>query len=187
MTGSHPTIDVSPHALGLPPEDFMDSEDGIPENHLYSDARGWEPEDFARFAAAEDEILAWASAGGDLDSDEAWDLFATDNEAWASSIDPGLIGTVIALSVVGCCPFTSCTGGDGHLEDHPLVAFWCPVGVWPLVRETAEATGVSLSELPMDGPQPAVMAHTASDWHPLRTFGAVLVERWLAAQAAGRG
>lgn len=177
MTGEKALIDVEPRDLGLPPEEFMDSDDGIPENFLYTDARGWRTDDFRRVAKAEDEILTYIEAGGDVESDEALDRFE-DNEAWATSIDPGLIGTVLALSVVGCCPITSCVGGDGHMEDHPLVMFWCPEEAWEVVRDSAIETGVSICAVKLDGPQPALMAFHTSDWRPLQSFGIALVQRW---------
>ena len=126
-----------------------------------------------KLAAEEDEILAWAEQGGDLSSDEAFERFE-DIEAWCTSMDPGVISTSIALSVVGCCPVSSCIGAAGHSEHHPVVLFWCPSEIWPLVRDIAASTGVSIRGCG----EPGITLYTDGDIRPLRVFARRLVEVW---------
>jgi len=172
-------IEVDPKHLGLPDEAIMSCTDGLQENRYYVDSRGWDRQDFSRLAAAEDAILAYAAAGGDLQSDDAAERFK-DDEAWATGIDPGLIATVIALAVVGCCPVTSCVGGPGHRLVQSLILCWCPVERWPWVRSVAVAARVSLEGVSEGVTSPCVLAYTgdADDWQPLREFGQQLVAAW---------
>ena len=129
--------------IGLPSEDIMSSDCGLHQNHEYQDARGWDMEGYIRISQEEDAILEWAAQGNDLRSGEAYERFE-DSEAWCTSIDPGVISTVIALSVAGCCPVTSCSGGPGHSGDYPYVFFWCPESSWSNVLDAARRAGVSL-------------------------------------------
>lgn len=43
-------------------------------------------------------------------------------------LDLGVGAAVLALSAAGCAPISSCSGGPGHHEPHPLVAFHCRKG-----------------------------------------------------------
>lgn len=177
MQSNTTLIDVPAEALGLPSEDKMSSDSGLVENHLYEDVRGWKTGDFRRFAKAEKQILDYLAEGGDLESEDAYMRFE-ENEAWTSSIDPGLIGTVIALSVVGCCPVTSCVGSVGHHEGYPLVAFWCPAASWPTVRAAAEHVGVSVTWQKLVDGGTLLIAYHESSWRPLHALGFELVARW---------
>ena len=166
-------IAVEKENIGLPDEDTMSEEYGLVENPDYVDARGWDLEGYERLLEEECEIVEWAESGGDLGSQAAYDQFEG-WEAWCTGIDPGLICTVMALSVVGCCPFTSCIGGQSHSESHPVVGFWCTQEVWPLIKASAAATGCSLRGCD----SPGIILYHEQDWRPLRAFGAELIERW---------
>jgi hypothetical protein len=56
-------------------------------------------------------------------------------------------GAVIALSAARCVPFTSCNGGafdGGHLERHPLIAFYMRPQLVPIFVEAATSAGAGL-------------------------------------------
>ena len=86
---------------------------------------------------------------GDFDDDDFEDDVLA---AIMREIDLGVKVTVAALSCVGCYPVTSCNGCAGHPEDHAVVAFWCPPKAWPLVRQAAVRTGVSVTSVDLDIP-----------------------------------
>lgn len=61
--------------------------------------------------------------------------------------DLGTNALAAALSAASCIPFYSCNGGafdDGHHETYPLVAFFCPTGIFPFILAAAEKAAVGL-------------------------------------------
>jgi hypothetical protein len=61
--------------------------------------------------------------------------------------DLGTNALSAALSAARCLPFYSCNGGafdDAHHDDYPLVAFFCPVGIFPFVLAAAEGASTGL-------------------------------------------
>jgi hypothetical protein len=72
----------------------------------------------------------------------------------AESDDPTLFGFDLgtnalsaALSAARCVPFYSCNGGafdEGHHEEYPLIAFFCPVPIFPFVCDAAKNASIGL-------------------------------------------
>jgi hypothetical protein len=144
---------------------------GFVENREFEDLRGFRLKDYRHFEAEEDVLLRYVSAGGDLSSAEAEKRFG-DYESWKFGLDPGMISVVIALSVIGACPITSCVGGDGHLECHPIVSFYCSRKLFPRIRKAAAAAHISLRGSPN-----GIVAYHLEDWRPFRKFARALVQR----------
>lgn len=109
---------MDPKHLGFPDEEVMSSEDGLMGNHYYRDLRWADADDYHRWVTDAEELLE-AEDPDDEDAD------FSDNEVWLLGLDPGVAPVVAALSAIGCCPVTSCSGGPGHYEGHPLVLVWC--------------------------------------------------------------
>ena len=87
--------------------------------------RGSRLKDHKQFETEENDLLEFLSLGADLKSVEAEKRFG-EYETWKIGIDPGMISIVMALSAVGACPITSCVGGEGHLESHPVMCLQRP-------------------------------------------------------------
>jgi hypothetical protein len=156
--------------LGLPDEETMTCEDGLVENHHYRDLRGIPLVEYEEIAKGEAELLAYE---GDLDSDEASEHFA-DNWAFTLGLDPGTASTVAAISVIGACPVTSCCGGPGHYEKHPLVYFWCEPEHAGLVLEAAAGAGVEVDA----AGSPGVLVYTHGSVGLMRDFAERLIVGW---------
>ena len=91
----------------------------------------------------------------DIAASEDWEVAYREwSEENAESDDPALLGfdlgtnaLAAALSAARCLPFYSCNGGafeDGHHDDYPLVAFFCPPAIFPLVHAAAESASAGL-------------------------------------------
>jgi len=89
--------------IGFPDEATMACDDGITENHHYTDLRMYGASDYARMYRYEQELLTY---DGDLDSDEAAEDLL-DNEVFMIGIDPGVASTVFALRAIGAVPVTA--------------------------------------------------------------------------------
>lgn len=126
-------------SIGLPDESTIASDAGLRVNHQYVDLRGVDWSTFDAVWDEEPEILAQMAAGVD-----PYDA-AAETETMFLGVDPGVASTVAALLASGCVTVTSCVGGPGHHEDHPLVVFWCPENLVSLVQAAAEeVSGVTL-------------------------------------------
>ena len=53
-------------------------------------------------------------------------------------LDFGIASVVLSLSAVGCHTFWSCNGSENHVEEVPLVAFFCDVEKMNLLKKAAE-------------------------------------------------
>jgi hypothetical protein len=140
--------------LVLPDEDYMRCEEGLPENHHYRDLRGMEKGD-VDFMEAEAKVIL--DYDGDPESDEAWEELC-DNEVYRLDLDPEIAPAVAAVSAAGAVPFTSCSGGPGHYETHPLVGCWCTPEVFAKIEKAAFTAEVNL-----DGLNPGVLIWHESD------------------------
>ena len=135
---------IPPECIGLPDEETMSCSDGLVENHHYMDMRRMNEDDLAAVRRDEQAVLAWSEETGlPPISDEAYDHFVLLPEGnllfdWIM-VDAGVASTVVALSVIGCCPVTSCSGGDDHYESHPLVVFWAESEQLELVKSAVKA------------------------------------------------
>jgi hypothetical protein len=161
---------IDPECLGFPEEETLACEDGLMENHHYLDLRKYNRDDYLRMKRFEDELLTYT---GDLGSDEASEDLM-DNEVFALGIDPGVASTVFALRAVGAVPLTSCCGGPGHYEDHPLVVFWCSQEQLDLIQQAASKVG----GIEVEGAAtPGVIVFTRElDTTPMRKFAQHLFE-----------
>lgn len=157
-------IDVKDSDFELPDEDEMSCEDGLVENHYYRDLRGFEWDDYEEICDAEQELLDYEDDGGDLLSDEAVELFE-DNMCFQLDLDPGVASTVIALAAMGACPVTSCKGGEGHYESHPLVFFWADIKHKDMIVSAAKKAKVFLK-----GTSRGLLVYHETDVRPLMSF-----------------
>lgn len=151
--------------LGLPDEETMACEDGLVENHHYRDLRFLTWEDYHRFVEQEQALLDY---DGDLGSDEAMFEFE-DNEVYMLDLDPGVATTVAAIAASGGVPVSSCNGGPGHYETHPLVFFWCPEVLLPRFQKAADQTGVNLT-----GTSGGILVWHENSIEPMREFAKAL-------------
>lgn len=132
-------------ALSWPTREMISSGEVGGMNRLYEDFRGcsWK---LARDVIELEECILnrWANATEEASLDE----FIGDEEAEdLYGLDPGIAAAVIALSAAGCATVASCSGGPGHSEAHPLVAFYCrPAGALDLM-EVAEEAGCGLENI----------------------------------------
>ena len=154
-------------------------EDGLVVNHHFVDLKGLGKRAYKIVEQKEDDLIARADAmgesigylrEGDFDDDDFEDDVLA---AIMREIDLGVKVTVAALSCVGCYPVTSCNGCAGHPEDHAVVAFWCPPKAWPLVRQAAVRTGVSVTSVDLDI-RPGLRVFDQKSWRPLREFAKTL-------------
>jgi hypothetical protein len=122
--------------LGFPEELVMSEEDGLVENHHYRDLRGFSREAFDIWVR--DERILLDTPHPENEPEEG-------NAVWDMDIDPGVATTVAALSIIGACPVTSCSGQPGHYEKHPLVLVWCTESQFALMEKAAESAGVNLT------------------------------------------
>lgn len=156
---------ISDEHLGFPDEDVMSCEDGLVENHYYRDLRWVEVEDYPRWVHDAQELLD----AGDYDDDEA-DF--SDNEVWLLDLDPEVAPVVAALAAIGCCPVTSCSGGGGHYESHPLVLVWCErEHLDQIERAAAQVEGVQIEGVSI----PGVLIYTLLGPEVLYEFAEVLM------------
>jgi len=164
--------------IGYPDEETMSCEDGLVENHHYMDMRRMTEEDFRHIIGDEKLAIEWAEQTGlSLDSDEAFAHFTRPEHENALyewiPLEAGIASTVIALSVIGCGPVTSCAGGEGHYESHPLVVFWADEPRLELVEKAAEG----LVEV-CGASQPGLMVYTEVDISLMAIFAKRLMELW---------
>ena len=154
---------------GFPPEEYMQEEDGLPENHQYTDVR-WlgEAGRFEEMWDLEEQLLAF---DGDLDDEETLEQFQ-ENESFCMGFDHFVGSTVLALAGIGAVPISSCSGAPGHAESHPLVAFWCDAAQLSVIESAAVKTGARLSGIA--GEWPAVMVWVEKDVQRLREFARAL-------------
>tara|TARA_Y100000034_G_C6705179_1_gene311220 strand:+ start:53 stop:550 length:498 start_codon:yes stop_codon:yes gene_type:complete len=154
---------------GFPDEETLSCQDGLYENHHYRDLRGYGRSDYSRLKAEEVELLEY---DGDPNSDEALqDL--EDNEVWIIGLDPGVASTVIALLAIGAVPFTSCSGGPGHYEQHPLVAFWAREDQMTHILAAAEQTQVEVCAVN----SPGFLVYTLGSEEKMMNFADELIQR----------
>ncbi len=124
-------------ALEWPARDSLVSESES-YHRAYQDMRRFSWKDAQEVLKIEEAILQ--RLGDAVDHEDINDRIS--DEEWEDlySLDLGVASTVLALSAARCIPITSCNGGPGHLEGHPLTAFYCRPGRVPdLLEATAEA------------------------------------------------
>ncbi|MGN6311334.1 MAG: hypothetical protein ACTHNN_17485 [Xanthobacteraceae bacterium] len=162
--------------LGWPSQDDLESETlGGNRDYFPLGRMNW---DEARITLDEEQgIMDEIAASQDWEA--AYRKWSEEN---AESDDPALLGfdlgtnaLAAALSAARCLPFYSCNGGaygDGHHDDYPLVAFFCPTGIFPFVRAAAERASAGLEYNHADG-----LTVFARNVDALIDMAAALVER----------
>jgi hypothetical protein len=165
------TLPIDPASIGFPDEETMSEDQGLVENHEYTDLRGfWTLDDWPRLVQEEQELLDLIESGQNVDDDDLFDRFC-DYDFYRMSIDPGVATTVAALVILGACPVSACSGGTGHYETHPLVYFWASEEQTKLISEVAKTSEVTLSGVS----KPGLLLWTELDLDLMRSFAKNLV------------
>lgn len=118
---------------------------GLGCNRDYRDLRGMTSADLHRVIRAETSLIDQVLDDGLTDS-----AFEVDPDcpSEVEELELGTASAVIALSVIGCIPYTSCNGGvfgGTHAADRLMVGFYMrPVHV-EIVREASRSAGVGLT------------------------------------------
>ena len=116
-------------------------------NRSYADLRGMNWGQVAAALQRERELIARLLAAPDIDAEaeliEEERLEAFEDPLFG--LDVGVASATLALSAMGCTPFSSCNGamlGGFHNASHPVVALYLPAEVVPAAlaaARTAEA------------------------------------------------
>ena len=138
--------DLEPELLEPLDDEEASVTDGMLLNHMYVDMRGCDMCDLAHAIADETEFLQEAEKLRH-DPKILGDLMDSFLEQTELDFDLGVNAAVIALSVVGAAPISSCNGGwfgDWHSSSVPHILFSiapCDVGV---VLEAAEVANCGI-------------------------------------------
>ena len=134
-------VDVA--ALAAPSGGGAADDEGYLEgNRSYRDLRGMTWDDVAQALERERELLARLLRADEIDHEAE----AIDEERLEAFEDPlfgldvGVASTTLALSAMGCTPFSSCNGGmlgGFHSEAHPVIAFYLPPEAAPAALSAA--------------------------------------------------
>jgi len=133
------TVDVA--ALTWPTREIASGEDGESVNRGYVDLRGFSWRKVKESLALEEAFLKRLATEGGTDGD---DEITDDESEQLLCLDVGVASVVFALSAAHCVSVTSCRGGEGHAEAHPLVVFRCRQARVPDLLEAAEEAGCGL-------------------------------------------
>ena len=142
-------LDVA--ALAAPPNGAAAEDEGyLDGNRSYRDLRGMSWDDVAQALERERELVARLLRADDIEAEaeaiEEERLEAFDDPLWG--LDVGVASATLALSAMGCTPFSSCNGGmlgGFHNASHPVVAFYLPAEAAPAALWSAGAGGVGLT------------------------------------------
>jgi hypothetical protein len=142
------TRDVEPSALDWPSDDDLESETlGGNRDFSFLGRIGW----LEVGITLEEEEQVIEEIAESQDPDMAYREWFETNEEFDEpalyGFDLGTNALAAALSAARCIPFYSCNAGafdDGHHEEYPLVAFFCPTGIFPFVFAAAEKAGAGL-------------------------------------------
>lgn len=154
----------------LPDEEYMACEEGLPENHYYRDMRWMDWSHYETICTDADILL---ETMGRVEDEDRLHEELGDNMVYTLDLDPEVAPVVAALAASGAVPFTSCSGGAGHYESHPLVGFWAEPALKDLLESAATSAGVRLEAVG----QYALIVFHESDSEPLRTFARTLWEK----------
>lgn len=143
-TASIPPLSLS-YLAWFEGEDAAD-DSGLGCNRDYRDLRGMTAADLHRVIRAETSLIDQVLEGRFTDS--ASDL----HQDWPLEVEELELGTasaVVALSVAGCIPYTSCNGGvfgGTHAADRLVVGFYMRPAHVEVVREASRSAGVELTD-----------------------------------------
>lgn len=121
--------------------------DGMALNHAYVDMRGCDASDLAQAIEEELEFYADAAEVGD-DPETIMKLLDRHFEESEFSFDTGVYAAVVAVSVAGGAPISSCNGGwfgDDHSSSVPHILFSIAPLHIDVVRKAAEFADCGLT------------------------------------------
>lgn len=161
-------------APGAAGAEGMDS--GFGGNRAYNDLRSFGWREARRVLDKELALITRISASDDpeVEYDEINDDFYEDDEG-LYGLDLGVAAAVVALSAARCIPFSSCNGGafgGGHLELHPLVAFYARPAHLETLLSAADEAGCGL-----ENGSNGCLVIFAGSIEALRTFAAGMISR----------
>jgi hypothetical protein len=120
--------------LQWPDEETLSYEDGLVDNHCYMDMRGMTWVDFGRCYKNERRLLSRIDKDAQTTQqfEELLDKFDGGEEYgdvaddfYFCGMETGIASPVIALSAMGCAPFSSCRGHPGQVSrEHAHVVFF---------------------------------------------------------------
>lgn len=118
---------------------------GLGCNRDYRDLRGMTSADLLRVIRAETSLIDQVLDDGLTDSALEAD---PDCALEVEELELGTASAVVALSVIGCIPYTSCNGGvfgGTHAADRLMVGFYMRPAHVEIVREASRSAGVELT------------------------------------------
>lgn len=126
--------------------DDADDGTGLGCNLEYRDLRGLRLEDLRRVLDRESKwIERFLADGSDCDGcEDGCDACELEVEG----LELGVASAVVALSALGCIPYTSCNGGvfgGEHVADHLIIGFYLRPPHVETVREASRRAGVGLT------------------------------------------
>ena len=154
---------VDPSLLEWPSESDLVEEDIFARGYI--DVRGATWEDVCTMLEEERKALARPGDG----VNPGIEIANLNGEE--THLDLGVGAAVFALSAANCAPISSCSGGPGHHERYPLVAFYCRKGRVRNFLKAAELADCGL----VNGAEGALVVY-AEDVGGLLTFAETLVE-----------
>ena len=154
---------IDPSLLEWPSESDLVEEDIFARGYI--DVRGATWEDVCTMI--EEERKALAQPGDRVNPG----IEITNLNGEETYLDLGVGAAVFALSAANCAPISSCSGGPGHHERYPLVAFYCRKGRLRNLLKAAELANCGLG----NGVEGALVVY-AEDVGGLLTFAETLVE-----------
>mgnify|MGYP001156573155 CR=1 FL=1 len=118
---------------------------GLGCNRDYRDLRAMSSADLRRVIRAEANLIDQVLEGGL--NDGAFEM-GPDWQLEVEELELGTASAVVALSVIGCIPYTSCNGGvfgGTHAADRLMVGFYMRPAHVEIVREASRSAGVGLT------------------------------------------
>jgi hypothetical protein len=119
---------------------------GLGCNHDYRDLRGLTRGELRRAVAAESQEIERFIADGP--ACEGCEDGCDACEPEFDELELGVASAVVALSVIGCIPYTSCNGGafgGEHAADLLIVGFYLRPAQVQAVKEAGQRAGVGLT------------------------------------------
>ena len=164
---------VDPSKLGWPTNDQTGSDSGFGCNRAYEDLTGRSWVDARTVFELERDLISKIESEYESLDEESFESELLNAEMYLDGLDLGVAATVIALSAVGCVPFSSCNagafGGD-HQERYPLVAYYAPSNAVELILSAAAE-----AEIGLDGGD--YLVAYADDIRKLSAFAWALIKR----------
>ena len=149
--------DLDPALLRPLDDEEAPTVDGMMLNHCYIDVRGCDASDLDHAIAEETAFYDEASELDD-DRDALLDLLDRHFVESESTFDVGVAAAVVAISMVGGAPISSCNGGwfgDDHSSSVPHILFSITPEELDIVQRAAAAADCGLTN---NGPHAELFA-----------------------------